>query len=513
MSKNISIVPYPPFKRSGTTITQRTSGDTLALGTGSLTLNGSITLGDAVLQYSTVQTPDSLVLGVSSDSNALIVCKAAGAGLDFAHAVSTNPTLFIQSADENSYMMYGSLSHNQTNANLKSGYGGCSIGIDAQKALGTLTMTGLPSAGETFVINATACTARASGATTNEFNIGADVTTTLDNIVSMILAGAETANVKCWKGSASTVLFEWKTAGVSGNAIIFTTALTNTSMTGTGLLGGLGATNTGRAANSGLTVNASGSISLIGNAIFASNLRVTSTTSANGASFYPLHTSQTPDAGILTTGVLSNSLIICEDGDISYDFAHAIQTNPTLYIQSASQSATQWMSLAHNQTDGVISVGTGVVSIPSGISTGSLELGNADTTLTRTGAGAIAVEGVAVPTISSTNTLTNKRVTKRVTTTTDDVTAEINIDNCDVYELSAVANNTEFTTTGTPTDGQTLTIRLKDAGVAKNLTWTGFTALGVTLPATTTAGKWMYFGAMYNTAATAWHIITYSVQA
>jgi len=114
---------------------------------------------------------------------------------------------------------------------------------------------------------------------------------------------------------------------------------------------------------------------------------------------------------------------------------------------------------------------------------------------------------------ATTDTLTNKRVTQRVTTTTDDATAVIDIDSCDVYQLSAVANATEFTTTGTPTDGQKLIIRLKDAGVSKALTWTGFTAIGVTLPTATTASKWHYIGATYNSAAAAWHAIAVATQA
>ena len=108
---------------------------------------------------------------------------------------------------------------------------------------------------------------------------------------------------------------------------------------------------------------------------------------------------------------------------------------------------------------------------------------------------------------ATTDTLTNKRITKRVTTTTDDATAAIDTDSCDEYELSAVANNTTFTLTGTPTDGQTLIVRFKDAGVSKTLTWTGFTAVGVTLPTATTAGKWHYVGCKYNLGATAWHAI------
>ena len=69
-----------------------------------------------------------------------------------------------------------------------------------------------------------------------------------------------------------------------------------------------------------------------------------------------------------------------------------------------------------------------------------------------------------------TQTLTNKRITQRVVTTTDDATAVIDVDVTDVYELSAVANATTFSTTGTPTDGQKLMIRFKDAGAAKGIT-------------------------------------------
>lgn len=124
-----------------------------------------------------------------------------------------------------------------------------------------------------------------------------------------------------------------------------------------------------------------------------------------------------------------------------------------------------------------------------------------------------ATTGVTLPTtgtlatLTGTETFTNKRITKRVVTTTDDSTSVINVDTTDVYELSAVANATEFTLTGTPTDGQTLVIRLKDAGVGKGLTWTGFTAIGVTLPTTTVASKWHYIGCMYNAAATQWQAI------
>lgn len=122
-----------------------------------------------------------------------------------------------------------------------------------------------------------------------------------------------------------------------------------------------------------------------------------------------------------------------------------------------------------------------------------------------------ATDTVAV--LAATQTFTNKRITQRVVTTTDDATAVIDVDVTDTYQLSAVANNTEFTVTGTPTDGQKLIVRYKDAGVSKTLTWTFATAIGVTLPAATTAGKWGYVGCVYNSAASQWHAVAVNTQA
>lgn len=86
------------------------------------------------------------------------------------------------------------------------------------------------------------------------------------------------------------------------------------------------------------------------------------------------NTAQTVDALYLGLSTAQNTFVIGELGDIAFDFSHGAQTNPTLYVHSASQSTGQFISLAHNQTDGVIDVGTGVVSIPDGFNstTGTL---------------------------------------------------------------------------------------------------------------------------------------------
>src|SRR3990167_9206579 len=103
-----------------------------------------------------------------------------------------------------------------------------------------------------------------------------------------------------------------------------------------------------------------------------------------------------------------------------------------------------------------------VASTSTAIGVGSVELGHAsDTTITRVSAGVIAVEGVTIPSISSTNTFTNKRITKRTGTTTSSATPTINTDNVDAYSLTAQTEAiTSFTTnlSGTPTEAQWLLI-------------------------------------------------------
>lgn len=111
-------------------------------------------------------------------------------------------------------------------------------------------------------------------------------------------------------------------------------------------------------------------------------------------------------------------------------------------------------------------------------------------------------------------TMANKRNTPRVVATTDDATAVIDITATDDYRLSAIANPTTFSITGTPLDGEKIVINFKDAGVAKALTWDAiFVPIGVTLPATTTAGKWGYVGGKYNAAAGKVHVLAVGAEA
>lgn len=85
-------------------------------------------------------------------------------------------------------------------------------------------------------------------------------------------------------------------------------------------------------------------------------------------------------------------------------------------------------------------------------------------------------------------TLTNKRWTARIGTTTSSATPTINTDNYDVYKITAQAVDiTSFTTnlSGTPTDGQILEIQITGTA-ARAITWgSSFAASTIALPSTT----------------------------
>jgi hypothetical protein len=72
---------------------------------------------------------------------------------------------------------------------------------------------------------------------------------------------------------------------------------------------------------------------------------------------------QTPDAAFFGVGTDSRGLVIAEKADAGFDFAHAQQTNPTLFIHSANQSTTQFLRATHDGTNGILGVGTGLLSV------------------------------------------------------------------------------------------------------------------------------------------------------
>lgn len=107
---------------------------------------------------------------------------------------------------------------------------------------------------------------------------------------------------------------------------------------------------------------------------------------------------------------------------------------------------------------------------------------------------------------------TNERRVKAVTSA---ATFDINADIYGAVNVSALAVAvTSVTVSGTPDDLQPLTIRIKDAGVAKALAFgSQFEAVGAALPVITVAGKRMTLQFVYDSAAAKWGLIYAAVEA
>ena len=131
------------------------------------------------------------------------------------------------------------------------------------------------------------------------------------------------------------------------------------------------------------------------------------------------------------------------------------------------------------------------------------------------GAGNVTIAvGSSVAQLTSTQTLTNKRVDPRVSSAASASSLTPTIASFDQYVYTALADNLTINApTGTPVVGNKLLFAIKDNGTSRTLTWNAaFAPVGVTLPAATTAGKWTYVGCIYNASATRWDGIAVAVE-
>jgi hypothetical protein len=104
----------------------------------------------------------------------------------------------------------------------------------------------------------------------------------------------------------------------------------------------------------------------------------------------------TPDTFRLSVATASRGFEIVAQGNEEGAYNHAQQTDPTLFIHSATAAGTatnQWLGLTHDQTNGVITTGTGGVSF--GLS------GAANAIAVQETAGQITFEGSSSDTIET----------------------------------------------------------------------------------------------------------------
>jgi hypothetical protein len=121
-----------------------------------------------------------------------------------------------------------------------------------------------------------------------------------------------------------------------------------------------------------------------------------------------------------------------------------------------------------------------------------------------------AIADSAVTTATKTQTLTNKRITPRVSSETSSATPTINTDNVDIHRITALAVDITSMTTnlsGTPTHGQTLIIEITGTA-ARAIAWgSSFEASTVALPTTTVTTATLSVGFKWNSGTSKWRCL------
>lgn len=168
-------------------------------------------------------------------------------------------------------------------------------------------------------------------------------------------------------------------------------------------------------------------------------------------------------------------------------------------VNAASDGSTKGVA-AFNATN--FSCTTGVCNTIQGISSAASP---AFTALTLSSPGTSSTD---VPNLSSTSTLTNKRITKRVVTASDATSITPNSDSADItYQLNTQSTGTLTINAdvGVPTNGQIWILKLKATNV-QTYSWNSQYVSGtdVTLPTVSTAAKIDNILFIYDTVNSKW---------
>lgn len=106
-----------------------------------------------------------------------------------------------------------------------------SFNVGAVQATGLVTFTGAPSADETVTICNVVFTAKASGATGNQFNIGGSITATALNLATAINASSSLSGIVTASPNVGVVTLTAVVPGTMGNGLGLSETLSNATVT------------------------------------------------------------------------------------------------------------------------------------------------------------------------------------------------------------------------------------------------------------------------------------------
>lgn len=193
----------------------------------------------------------------------------------------------------------------------------------------------------------------------------------------------------------------------------------------------------------------------------------------------------------------------------SYTVASSVGSTDLVTTGTLTAGATGagfTIALTTSTVTGLLGTARGGTGVSNNAASTITISGNFGTTFTVTGTTAVTLPtSGTLATLAGAETFSGKRITKRTGTTTSSATPTINTDNVDIYSLTAqIADITSFTTniSGTPTEGQTLIIKIVGTA-SRAIVWgASFAASGtVALPTTTSSTTMLTVGFIFDSVS------------
>jgi hypothetical protein len=336
----------------------------------------------ALIMGSTLQAAACSIFGTGTSGNYLLICEFNDRATNFGHAAQTNPTIFIQSADATDTTQWLSLAHDQTDAVIDTGSGAIklddNVKVEGYVQLIDIAAPGAPgagigrlykktgddgcfwipdaagpevdlTAGGTLTLNG--AYDNDGGAATITVDAG-DITLDLNGAYSLVLDldGVPESGVDGFliENPGDSDYFRVVKASPPAS-LSFNTQLKDADL------------NTDEdfdiTAGGAINLSSTGKINVSGDLEMQDDIELGFGNSSDATLTYNL--TQTVDTLVLGLPSSSNHVVVCQKGDTRFDFAHGLETNPSLFIHSANQDTTEWVSQTHNQTDAVKGIGKG----------------------------------------------------------------------------------------------------------------------------------------------------------
>lgn len=322
-------------------------------------------------------------------------------------------------------------------------------------------------------------------------SVATDATLTGGPITSTGTLGLNLANANTWTALQA---FNWSCLVLKGSTS-GTTMLNAGAIAGTTVLTLPIATDTlvGKATTDIFT-NKSYDTAGTGNALKINGTAITAVSGTGAVALVTSPVFVTPLLGTPTSGVLTNctGYTVANISGLGTGIATFLVTPSSANLLAAVTDETGTGALVFATSPALVTP-----NFSSIVNTGTLTLPTATDTLVAR---------------ATTDTLTNKRVTRRFVTTTQAAAPAINTDNTDISSITALAQAiTSMTTnlTGTPVAGDMIMIQITDNGTARAITWGAKFASTVngTLPTTTVISTLLRVLFQWDTVAAVWQCI------